>query len=448
LLIASLIFYGWGGVGLLPLLIGSVIINYFFGLLIHNSKTKKAQKTSLGLGLFVNVSLLVYFKYTNFFLLNLTKAGLLSGEFPKIALPIGISFFTFHAMSYLIDIYRDQAHTQKNFAKLMLYLTLFPQLIAGPIIRYKDVEKQIDSRSMRVEKFASGIRRFMIGLMRKVIIANPMAVIADHAFNAAPETLPVSLAWLGVVAYTIQIYFDFAGYSDMAIGLGRMFGFEFFENFNFPYIAQSIKEFWRRWHISLSTWFRDYLYIPLGGNRKGKIRTYFNLITVFFLTGLWHGAAWNFVVWGLIHGFFLTIERLGFDKLLSRLPKFMQHLYTLTVVMFAWIFFRADSFHHAIAYMKVMFGLVNNEFAFDSVFEFIHLDTAFILIIALLGSTPFFGYLISKWKSFNHSGGGLIPALSLHGYHIAEIIFIFGGLLYSTMMLITNSYNPFIYFRF
>ena len=448
LLIASLLFYSWGGVSFLALLMTSVTLNYTFGLLVNYAKTPRQKTLFLGIGVVLNLSLLIYFKYANFIVLNLKDSGLFTGEISKIVLPIGISFFTFHAMSYLIDVYRDQAHIQNNFAKLTLYLSLFPQLIAGPIVRYKDVDKQIESRSMSVDKFSSGIRRFMLGLMRKVLIANPMAVIADHAFNATPNSISASVAWLGIIAYSIQIYYDFAGYSDMALGLGRMLGFEFKENFNFPYIAKSIKDFWHRWHISLSTWFRDYLYIPLGGNRLGGVRTYVNLAIVFFLTGLWHGAAWNFVVWGLIHGAFLIIERLGFEKFMKKFPAFIQHFYTLFVVMFAWIFFRANDFNHAIAYIKTMFGGSDVGFNFNYIYEFINYESTLILIIAFVGATPVLYLLKNKWYLFHEKNSGFISTLSLHSYQIASILFVIFGLLYSTLQLITNSYNPFIYFRF
>jgi alginate O-acetyltransferase complex protein AlgI len=301
---------------------------------------------------------------------------------------------------------------------------------------------------MSVDKFSSGIRRFMLGLMRKVLIANPMALIADQAFNSDPHSLSIAMAWLGIIAYSVQIYYDFAGYSDMALGLGRMLGFEFLENFNFPYIAKSIKDFWHRWHISLSTWFRDYLYIPLGGNRLGGVRTYVNLAIVFFLTGLWHGAAWNFVVWGLIHGFFLIIERLGFEKFIKRFPTFVQHLYTFLVVLFAWIFFRANDFAHAIKYIKAMFGQFDFAFNNVSVLEFVNYDTIIILTIAFLGATPIFETLIKKWNNFHNNHISFLSTVSLHSYQLASIFFLIFGLLYSTMQLITNSYNPFIYFRF
>jgi alginate O-acetyltransferase complex protein AlgI len=448
LLIASLLFYAWGGVSFLALLMTSVTLNYTFGLLVNYAKTQRRKTIFLGIGVVLNLSLLVYFKYANFIVLNLKESGFYSGELSKIVLPIGISFFTFHAMSYLIDVYRDQAHIQNNFAKLTLYLSLFPQLIAGPIVRYKDVDKQIESRSMSVDKFSSGIRRFMLGLMRKVLIANPMALIADQAFNSDPHSLSIAMAWLGIIAYSVQIYYDFAGYSDMALGLGRMLGFEFLENFNFPYIAKSIKDFWHRWHISLSTWFRDYLYIPLGGNRLGGVRTYVNLAIVFFLTGLWHGAAWNFVVWGLIHGFFLIIERLGFEKFIKRFPTIVQHLYTLLVVLFAWIFFRANDFAHAIKYIKAMFGQFDFAFNNVSVLEFVNYDTIIILTIAFLGATPIFETLIKKWNNFHNNHISFLSTVSLHSYQLASIFFLIFGLLYSTMQLITNSYNPFIYFRF
>ena len=314
LLIASFVFYSLGGISLTLLLLSSVIFNYFAGLVINLKLNKKGSKTALFIGIAGNLSLLGYYKYANFIVHNINdlfhSIGIsISFENPGIILPIGISFFTFQAISYLVDLYYQRVELQRNFFSLAVYISLFPQLIAGPIVRYHNIADQLAKRENSPSKFVSGIKRFVIGLAKKVLIANQFALLADTAFQISPENLSTFVAWAGIIAYSIQIYFDFSGYSDMAIGLGRMLGFEFLENFNFPYIARSIREFWKRWHISLTNWFRDYLYIPLGGNSKGKTRTYFNLIFVFFLTGLWHGASWSFVAWGLLHGLFLILER-------------------------------------------------------------------------------------------------------------------------------------------
>ncbi len=452
LLMASLIFYAWGGVSLLALLLSSTIINYILGLLIEKVKVRKQQRIVLTSGIILNLGLLVYFKYANFItfninhLLDVFKTGNI--ELQKIALPIGISFFTFQALSYLVDVYRGTTSVQRNFVKLSLFITLFPQLIAGPIVRYHDISLQLNKRTHRIDLFASGIRRFILGLARKVLIANPMAFVADQAFNTQNVDLSISMAWLGIFAYAIQIYYDFAGYSDMAIGLARMFGFELLENFNSPYVAKSIKEFWRRWHISLSSWFRDYLYIPLGGSRKSLKRTYINLLIVFFITGLWHGAAWNFVIWGLIHGFFIIIERIGFDKILTKLPRIIQHAYTLIIVLLAWVFFRAENSDHAINYIRTMMGLNNPYFAFHQLSEFVGIHFVIISIIAILGSLNVFQNGIQKTNSYIQECQKIDAKIIYHSIEILKIIFVVSLLFLSTLYLITGSYNPFIYFRF
>lgn len=338
----------------------SIVVNWIAGLGIEAKK--RAGKNTipvLAVAVALNLLPLAFFKYGNFCVNNvngvLETLSLPVIEMGDLHLPIGISFFTFQAISYLVDIYRGQATVQKHPVNLALYISLFPQLIAGPIVRYKDVEREIIGRITRIEDLKSGTLRFVSGLGKKVLIANSMGVVADQVFTLPIENVSTGLAWIGIVAYTLQIYFDFSGYSDMAIGLGRIFGFHFLENFNYPYISQSIQEFWRRWHISLSSWFRDYLYIPLGGNRAGTWRTYFNLLLVFFLCGLWHGASWTFVIWGLYHGLFLVVERLGLIQLLKTIPVFFRHVYTMLVVMVGWVFFRAETLDQALAYVVRMF---------------------------------------------------------------------------------------------
>ncbi|MGB0390011.1 MAG: MBOAT family O-acyltransferase [Salibacteraceae bacterium] len=391
------------------------------------------------IGVVFNLILLGIFKYTNFFVQNIN--GILPADkamnFEKIILPIGISFFTFQSISYLVDLYRGEVKVQKNIIKLSLYISLFPQLVAGPIVRYYDIAKDLTNRNHTLELFKSGVIRFVIGLSKKLLIANVMARLADEIMILPANELDAFTAWIGIIAYTLQIYFDFSGYSDMAIGLGRMFGFKFLENFNFPYISSSIQEFWRRWHISLSTWFRDYLYIPLGGNRLGVSRTYLNLGIVFFLTGLWHGASWSFVVWGLFHGTFLIIERLGFNQVLSK-NKVLGHIYTLLVVMIAWVFFRIENIGDAIAYIQLMFtGNSNVNLNFMPTYE-----QWLFMGVGLFFS--FNGVKLLKQFSYKYLQFETHPVTS-ELVKTTVIMFLF---LYCIMALSSNAYNPFIYFRF
>ncbi|WP_044914231.1 MBOAT family O-acyltransferase [Butyrivibrio sp. WCE2006] len=432
-LVASLIFYSWGGMKYLFLLIGLVIINYLCGLMIEKSNRKGLF---LILGLSVDIIDLLFFKYMNFIADNLgivcTKiAGReISFNIPSIALPIGISFFTFQIMSYIIDVYKGVVPAQKNIWRLMLYIMMFPQLIAGPIVRYSDVNREIENRHTTLEMAEAGVKRFIIGFAKKVFVANAMGAMADAVFGLSGQFNSV-YAWIGAISYTLQIYYDFSAYSDMAIGLGLIFGFHFNENFNYPYISGSIQEFWRRWHISLSTWFRDYVYIPLGGNRKGKARTYLNLWIVFLLTGIWHGAAWQFIIWGLYHGLFMFIERLGFGKVLKRLPVWIGRIYTGIVVIVGWVFFRADNIEIAINYIKNMFTINLAGFNVDSVlFKFTYLYY-FMLIVAIIASTPVFRVAEERFKN---------KRLAKAGY----LILFFITLTY----LAGLSYNPFIYFKF
>ncbi len=452
LLLASFIFFAWGGVGYSIILVISLIINYIFGLLIDKAskKSEKKKRLVLAIGIILNLSILITFKYLNFIvdnineLLNLYNENNDTYEFllliePNIILPIGISFYTFQAMSYLIDVYRKDTPVQKNFIKLSLYIALFPQLIAGPIVRYHDINLQLDNRKHSINKFSNGIERFIIGLAKKVLLANTFALVVDNIFNIPVELIPTSLAWVGIILYALQIYFDFSGYSDMAIGLGLMFGFRFLENFNFPYIASSIQDFWRRWHISLSSWFRDYLYIPLGGNRKGEVKTYRNLIIVFFVTGLWHGASWNFVIWGMIHGLFLLIERVLGHERMNKIPKLLRHFYLLFVVLITWVFFRAEDLHTAVIYIKSMLGFSNAKNDIRMLSQFIDSTLIIAFIIAILGS---FGGVNKILNTLKTSSKMLVFKNSL--YYMALIIILV--LCYAN--LAGNTYNPFIYFRF
>lgn len=342
-------------------------------------------------------------------------------------------------MSYIIDLYRGDIKVQKNLLNLALYISFFPQLIAGPIVKYHDIDEQLHKRTITIEKFSQGIKRFVYGLSKKVILANTLAYMADTIFDAGALSINMPIAWLGAICYMLQIFFDFSGYSDMAIGLGKMFGFEFMENFNLPYISTSITEFWRRWHISLSTWFKEYLYIPLGGNRKGKIRTYINLSIVFFATGFWHGAAWNFIAWGLYNGFFLVIERIKLKELLDKNKlKILNHIYSLLVIIIGWVLFRADGLRNALNYLKVMFIPSNTECYFD-MSTIINNRNISIIIISIL----FCGIIQTIFNKIKHKE----KIQDLYEKYLQPIVLV-TLLLTCIMMLVSNTYNPFIYFRF
>ena len=436
LLAASLLFYAWGEPVYVLLMLLSIGLNWCFGMLIE--KAPKGRKLLLFLCVVVNLAILGYYKYYNFFA-NSINALLQTELLParEISLPIGISFFTFQALSYVIDLYRGDCKLQKNIFDLALYVSFFPQLIAGPIVRYSDIDEQIHNRTTSMEKFAVGLRRFLYGLGKKVIISNCMAELADAIWATPIADLTTVNAWLGAIAYTMQIYYDFSGYSDMAIGLGKIFGFDFLENFNYPYLSRSIQEFWQRWHISLGTWFREYVYIPLGGNRKGKVRTYINLIAVFFLTGMWHGASWNFIAWGLYHGAFQILERLGLKKILEK-HRFLSHCYCLVVVVFGWALFRAGSLMGGLQYILRMiapwrYGLADM-FAASTQWTARY---GVFLALAVIGSgliqqlASRFPALEKKWK-----------------YGWVELAFLCLVFVYCMVLLAAGTYNPFIYFRF
>ena len=436
LMTMSLIFYAWGEPSFALVMIASIFFNYFSAVLIHISKSDNMRKFFLILCIAGNLSILFYYKYLNFAASNLSKMGI-SLQVQEIALPIGISFYTFQIMSYVIDFYRGETKLQRSPFKLALYVALFPQLIAGPIVRYVDVEEQIETREHSIEKFALGVRRFVIGLAKKVIIANHVALVADNIFNLPAHENTMATAWLGIICYTFQIYFDFSGYSDMAIGLGKMLGFDFLENFDYPYISKSATEFWRRWHLSLSTWFRDYVYIPLGGNRKGNV--YFNLFVVFLLTGLWHGASWNFVAWGLWHGAFLIIERLLRNKGVTfKVPEFGKWLYTMSIVVLGWIMFRAEDLAYAVNYLGVMCGVVKPYHLGYTVQWYLTSKIALVLFIALLASLP--------WKKYKEKYLNMVENSTIA--LVVDRIMIIGLFTISIILIMTSTYNPFIYFRF
>jgi len=359
LLSMSLVFYAWGEPLYVLLMIGSIFVNFLIGKALGRTETLQLRKIFVVFAVLINLGLLIVFKYasmvTDLFNWIIPFSNTLIPS-PEIRLPIGISFFTFQALSYVIDVYRKEVPVQRKLLELGLYISFFPQLIAGPIVRYHDINQQLNNRTITKDDIFVGLKRFFYGLAKKVLIANVVARVADEIFLLDTNLLSTPIVWIGVVAYSLQIYFDFSGYSDMAIGLGRIFGFRFLENFDYPYISSSIQEFWRRWHISLSSWFRDYLYIPLGGNQKGKIRTYINQLIVFLLCGLWHGASWTFVLWGLFHGLFLTIEKLFLSKLLKRIPKIISHIYAIVIVMIGWILFRSQNLPQAWSFISGLFG--------------------------------------------------------------------------------------------
>lgn len=451
LLAASLLFYAWGEVDYVVVMILSIFTNYLAGLLVNYFRGTRLSRLVLILAITINLGVLCVFKYSGFIVdnLNLLLAPVLAKPIAiqPFHLPIGISFFTFQALSYVIEVYQGAVKVQRNPINIGLYISLFPQLIAGPIVRYHDVAKQIVQRLVNLNDFAQGIERFIFGLGKKALIANNSGALADTIFAIPTHHLTGSLAWLGISAYTIQIYFDFSGYSDMAIGLGRMFGFRFPENFNYPYISTSLREFWRRWHISLSTWFRDYLYIPLGGNRKGPVRTYLNLVTVFFLVGLWHGASWNFVFWGLYHGLFLVLERTGADRRIASLWRPLRHLYALAVVEIGWVFFRAETFSAAWGFLKAMSGFGQGDGIVSPLAMYLDLESALVLAAGAILSAPVVPYLLQFERNPAQTDGAR-AALTLCCLGTVRNATLTAILLASILSLAAGSYNPFIYFRF
>lgn len=440
LLIASLIFYAFGEPVYVILMVISAFLNYLCAALME----KANRKAVLAAAVVINIGILCVFKYTGFLVTTINSVFQLNINVPQIVLPIGISFFTFQALSYVIDVYRGQVEIQRNFGKVLLYISFFPQLIAGPIVKYRDIAHEIDSRSVDMREAVLGLRRFICGLAKKVLIANTMAVAADHVFGQEVGSLNIMGAWIGAVAYAMQIYFDFSGYSDMAIGLGRMFGFHFKENFEHPYGSLTIREFWRRWHISLSSWFKEYVYIPLGGNRKGKVRAGINKIIVFFLTGLWHGANWTFVVWGLFHGAFSFLEE--FVPALKRLPRVILHIYTMLVVIVGFVIFRADTLGQAVGFIGKMF--TGFDFSAASISFVCRQMTPFfivMLIVAIIGCGPV-RRLTIKLNAVSEKKGKLTA--KENSVQIILYIAAFALLLWCIIRLSGGSYNPFIYFRF
>lgn len=435
LLAASILFYAWGEPRYLAIMLLTIIVNYLGAIAIE--KWTKYKKLSLILTIIVNLAFLAYFKYFNFLLDNINHIFSLDIKFVEVILPLGISFYTFQAMSYLIDVYRGECKAQKDFYKLALYICLFPQLIAGPIVKYHDIAEQIDSREVNFDKVQYGVKRFIIGLSKKMLIANTMGAIADKIFIQAPDTFTPLVAWLGAIAYSFQLFFDFSGYSDMAIGLGAIFGFKFMENFNYPYISKSITEFWRRWHISLSTWFKEYLYIPLGGSRCSLKRTCFNLGVVFFLTGLWHGASWTFIVWGIWNGFFIILEKItGWHKDVQGFwINFTKHIYAIFVFVLGWVLFRSDDLGYAFTYIKNMFGLATVHDISYALPYYIDTYEVIMFVAAIICSIPIFKNILNIKKENK----------LLYGAVNIWLLLLF---LLSSATIAASTYNPFIYFRF
>ena len=437
LLILNLIFYGWGEPVYILIMFVSIAIDYTHGLLVDKYKKQgngKAAKRAVASSVVFNLALLFFFKYWDFIAGSLAAVGL--GFMPVLGLrlPIGISFYTFQTMSYTIDVYRGDARSQRSIVSFGTFVTLFPQLIAGPIIKYKDLDDQIDHRDYKVEQFASGVQVFVVGLAKKVLLANNLGMLWD-AYKAMPaEQLTTAGAWLGIIAFTFQIYFDFSGYSDMAVGLGRMLGFEFMRNFDYPYISQSVTEFWRRWHISLGSWFREYLYIPLGGNRVSKPRLFLNLLIVWAATGIWHGASWNFLFWGLYFAALLILEKWFLGRALKKAPRPVRHLYTLLLVVISWAIFAVEDFSLMGPYLSAMFGSAQGG-GWDPAFGYYLRSYLPMLVVASVASTPLGAML---WRCLPER----MPKLAL------LTVLLLGGLLLSTAYLVDATYNPFLYFRF
>lgn len=435
LLLASLVFYAWGEPIYVLLMLASIVAGFVLGLLIEKFRDKPLGKLFLFLSVTISLGLLGYFKYADFFISNFNAVFGLSVPLLRIALPIGISFYTFQLLSYTIDVYRGTVAAQRNFITLAAYIAMFPQLIAGPIVRYSDVAAQLSKRTHSFEKLALGIRRFILGLAKKILIANALGELCD-IFRASVDK-SVLFYWLYAVAFTLHIYFDFSGYSDMAIGLGKIFGFDFTENFRYPYISASITEFWRRWHISLGSWFRDYVYIPLGGNRVGKVKWLRNILVVWLLTGFWHGAAWNFIVWGLMFAVLLVIEKLWLQKPLQK-SKLLKHIYVLFFVILSFVIFNAADMGQALSDLGAMFGAGKLPF-YSAEWSYYLRSYAVILTLAILGATPLPQKLIALMRR-SKTGDKLLS--------YAEPLVLAVLLLVMTAYLVDGSFNPFLYFRF
>ena len=442
LLIFSLLFYGWGEPVYILLMLGSALMNYLFGQLVGPENDPGSRKFALITAVVFNLALLGLFKYAGFLMNTVNGLTGLQLPVPSLRLPLGISFYTFQAMTYVIDVYRGQCQVQKKYSKVLLYICLFPQLVAGPIVRYTDVAEQLENRRVNAGQINTGIWRFTIGLSKKVIFSNTCGLVCQNLFSYGGTTVLGN--WCGILFYALQIYFDFSGYSDMAIGLGHMFGFIFPENFNYPYISRSVTEFWRRWHITLSSWFRDYVYIPLGGNRCSKARWLLNLLIVWMLTGLWHGANWNFVLWGLYYGLFLILEKTLLKNVLKKLPAFVQHLYSIFVILVGWMLFYFEG-SQALVGVGKLFGIGTNGLINDYSANLIY-ENGLLLIAALICATPLGHTLFEGIRGGLRKSCGNRSAYTID--RVIKAIFILILLGICTVRLVGDSYNPFIYFRF
>ena len=470
LLLSSLFFYSWGEQWLVFVMITSTMIDYTSGLIISGGwrlkngeipalekggQRTRVQKTAMVVSIGTNLSILGVFKYFNFGIDNVNALADFIGldwlvwkDVFQITLPLGISFYTFQSMSYTIDVYRGETRATRNLLDFSCFVTMFPQLVAGPIVRYRDIATQLVDRVVTRECFASGINRFIIGLGKKVLVANTVAKAGDGIMAIPNDQLTTGLAWLGLICFHIQVYFDFSGYSDMAIGLGRMFGFKFLENFNYPYISKSIREFWQRWHISLSHWFRDYLFIPLGGSRGSPGRTYFNLVVVFFLCGLWHGAEWNFVVFGLYQGLFIVLERMGLEKWMERRFTPLRHLYFIIVLFGSWVIFITGSYSHMMAFFSALVGFAGGTGEIHNISLYLRSDVITALLVGGIFTLPVVPWLIRTFKQYTESReGGLVTLTKIVGYYGGMLVLVLDFFV-SILRLSSGTYNPFIYFRF
>jgi len=454
LLLLSLIFLAWGGFTNALILPCSIIINYLAGLLISHCSGTKKSRLFLIIGIIINIGILVIFKYRYFIadnvdsIFNSTIDNAV--QLKKVVFPLAISYYTFHCISYLIDIYRQNATVQKNIIRFSLYVSFFPKLIAGPLVRYSDMAGQLSNRKLNVVKFAAGAERFVIGLGKKVILANTFGFVADKMFAMPVVDHSLFSSWAGIISYTLQIYYDFSGYSDMAIGLAKIFGFDFPENFNFPYISKSIQEFWQRWHISLSSWLRDYIFVPLSikSRNLGKAGIAISLLITFVICGLWHGPNWTFVLWGLLQGFFLALESIGFSKVLKKLWSPFCHIYVLIIVIFGWVLFRSETFEYAKGYLNAMLGFGSGLNKYAVVSYYITTEFQLCLLIAIIGSTKFFPLIVNSFNRFSLRLSPKTNGFINSGILALEMVGMLLIMTCSTMYLITSAYNPFIYFRF
>ena len=442
LLLFSLLFYAWGEPKYVFLMLFSITMDFFMGQMVAKSKARnnrKAAKRFLTISIVVNLSILAFFKYADFIIGTINSVAGLSLPMLSIPLPIGISFFTFQTMSYVIDVYKGATKVQKNWVNYGTYVSMFPQLIAGPIVQYKTIAEQMEHRKENASDFAEGIHRFLLGMGKKVLLANSIGLLCDAVMALEITQVPVLTAWLGAIAYTFQIYFDFSGYSDMAIGLGKMFGFHFLENFNYPYISRSITEFWRRWHISLSSWFKEYVYIPLGGNRRGVLLQARNILVVWMLTGIWHGASWNYVLWGVYYGILLMLEKFLLKPVLKHLPGVLQNVYTMVLVIFGWVLFKCEDLSYCFSYLKAMVGGFHAGWIGRESMYLLR-NYGALLVILLFGCT-----MIPK--KIGHRITGKFGETSWIGL-VLRIVWYGGIFLISLAYLVDATYNPFLYFRF